>query len=476
MAFDQTSFAPILSSTAAPANFSYSSSVDTLETISSADYFDSKKFQLSASDLIYVKASDNDGLIVYRGEGLASSLLTSVGTGPYDFEIIVKSASDLQGSLRSDVVYYIDGVIDMGAASVEVPANGLNLKGHTFEVSQLISTENNYTLFTSPVSGSGNLLATDMSFSTSGTGSQVFDLTDSDGTHAIEFGRCNFNSCTSLGELTDYRQILEDGNGRFGGSPEITLSGSMNGYRITTSIVRSVSGITSLFQEGTSLVFASRFITDINCDLPATGALLDFKPSNFSSDEALELQGCFVTRGGTLDASDTTIYPNIDHTDVQSNWDNNAGLPNTQKYIKASCTTEVTTTISVINTYYPLEGTFTVDTQVHFDVPSNGEFRLLSGNGSYQVTGDLVIDGTANNEIDVRVTKSTDGGATWPTEINHIRRQINSLVGGRDVAFFPLNFVVVLAKNDRIRLEVENKSGTGNVTMELDSYFIITEV
>ena len=60
--------------------------------------------------------------------------------------------------------------------------------------------------------------------------------------------------------------------------------------------------------------------------------------------------------------------------------------------------------------------------------------------------------------------------------MTHIRRQINSLVGGRDVAFFPINFIVTLVAGDRVRLEVENKSGTGNVTMELDSYLIVTAV
>jgi hypothetical protein len=212
----------------------------------------------------------------------------------------------------------------------------------------------------------------------------------------------------------------------------------------------------------------------MNCDLPATGAFCDFSASNINNDESLEIFDCRVSREGVLDASDTTIHPNIDHTNVKCLWNNNAGMPNTTKYIKGSITAEITTVISAPDTYYPLEGTWTIDTQSHFDSPSNGEFRLISGNGTYQITGDLIIDGTANNEVDVRVTKSTDGGSTWPTEINHIRRQINSLVGGRDVAFFPINFIATLSKNDRVRLEVENKSGTGNLTVELDSYLILT--
>ena len=477
MAFNQNNFAPIGSnSTAAPASYSYSSSNDTFDTVIAADYFADKVYQLDAGDILYIVASDNDGLAVYRGAGLACDLLTSLEAGPYTYQVIVKDASQLTGTLRSDVMYLIDGVIDMGSSSIEVPVGGLSIVGYSFDISQIVSSEDNFTLFTSPGGGSGNLLITDINIRASGSSSQVFDLTDADGNSAAEFNRVNFTACTSLGELTGYRQILESGTGRFGGSPELTLSGSMNGYRVTTSIVRGISGITSLFKTGTALTFSGRFITDINCDLPATGALIDFAESNITNDEALIIQGAFVSRSGVLDATDTTIHPNIDHQSVKSNWDGNTGLPNTQKYIKALCSAEITTAISAIDTYYPLAGTFTVDTNVHFDMPSNGEFRLLSGNGSYQVAGDLIIDGQANNVLDVRVVKSTDGGSTWPTEVNHIRRQVNSFVGGRDVAFFPINFVTVLAKNDRLRLEIANNSGTTNVTMELGSYFITTEV
>jgi len=109
-------------------------------------------------------------------------------------------------------------------------------------------------------------------------------------------------------------------------------------------------------------------------------------------------------------------------------------------------------------------------------MPSNGEFELLSGNGSYQIVGDFVIEGGANDVLDMRVTKSTDGGITYPEEITHISRQVNSLVGGRDVAFFPLNLIATLKEGDRVRLEIENKSGTANVTAEIDSYFIITGI
>ena len=78
--------------------------------------------------------------------------------------------------------------------------------------------------------------------------------------------------------------------------------------------------------------------------------------------------------------------------------------------------------------------------------------------------------------LDLQVTKSTDGGSTWPEVLFHIRRQVNALVGGRDVAFFPVNFLATIKEDDRLRIEIENVDDTTNLTAELDSYFIITGI
>ena len=423
-------------------------------------------------DTIETTITDDDTKIPTSG-----AVVDYVDQGSSSTQVIVKQASDLSGTLDSTKVYYIDGIIDMGSQTIEVPSGGLSIIGSTFDVSQLTSSSNSYDMFTSPVGGSGNLVLKDIGLTASGTSSSIFALTDATGFNAIEIEAVNFNNCTSLGYFDGYRQGLESGTGRFGGTPELEFRNSwVGGYRTDTTIARAMSNFTSLFKAGTGFTFAGRVILGMNCDLPATGAFCDFAASNIDNDESLQLADCRMTRSGTLDASDTTIYPNIDHTNVKCLWSDNAGLPNTTKYIKGNVTTEVTTTISSTSVYYPLEGTFTIETSSHMDMPSNGEFRLLSGNGTYQIVGDLVLDAAANDVLDVRVTKSTDDGATWPTEITHIRRQVNSLVGGRDVAFFPINFIATLQEDDRVRLEVENTTSTSNVTAELDSYFIVTAI
>jgi len=405
----------------------------------------------------------------------AESRLTAAEAKLLDSTIVVKTASQLSGVLDSTKVYVIDGIIDMGSQSIEVPAGGLSLRGTSFDVSQLTSSATSYTMFTSPVGGSGNLVMLNLGLTASGTSSSIFGLTDATGFNALEIKTVNFNGCTSLGYIDGYRQVLEEGTGRFGGTPELELRNPwVGGYRITTSIVRGLNNITSLFKAGSGFTMGGRFITDINCDLPAVGALIDFAPSNITNDESLILSGCYITRSGVIDTSDPNHSPNIDHTSVKSLWSNNTGITETVKTGRLSVTAEAATTINTISVFEVVAGTFTLGLESHFDSPSNGELRLLSGNGSYQISGDLVIEGPPNEVLALRITKSTDGGVTWPTVIGTLRRQVLSLVGGRDVAFVPVNVLTSLEANDRLRLEVANDTTTGNVTLELDSYIIAT--
>lgn len=431
-----------------------------------------------AQQIINIGTANNSG----NGDPLRSAFdkindnFTELYTNYSSNIVVVNQPSDF-GIIDSNKVYLINGNIDMGATSIEVPSGGITIQGYDFNTSSLTSSSNSYTMFTSPVGGSGDVLMKDMSFTVSGTSSRLFNLVSDTGNEAIEISRVNFNNCTSLGIFDNYRQVFESGTGRFGGTPEIELRNLMSGYRISASIALGMFDFTSLFKAGTGLYFLGRVAIELNCDLPITGALIDFSDSNIANNESLQLQNCRITREGILDTTDTTIYPNITQDNVKSLWSGNVGIPNTYKYIKGNITTETTTNIALVNTYYPLEGTFTITQESHFDMPNNGVFRLLSGNGIYQFSGDIVLDGTADNEIDIRITKSTDGGSTFPTVINHIKRTINNLSGGRDVAFFPLNFISSLVEGDRVRIEVENKTTpVADVTAEVDSFIIISQI
>lgn len=390
--------------------------------------------------------------------------------------IVVRNPSDLSGALDSTKEYFIDGIIDMGPQSIEVPAGGLSISGYNFNSSKLISSSNNLSLFTSPVGGSGDLVGKDVAFEITGANSKVFDLTDATGFNAIEFSRINYNNCTSLGSLTNYRQGFESGTGRLGGTPELTLAGAwLGGYFIESSIVRGISsGAYSLFKAGAGLVMASRFRSNQNIDLPTGVSFFDFSDSNFINPSTVQLDSCIVTRNGEFNADDPLLTPNINASNLVCAWANNNGLRNTFVGGEAVIATEQTTVINISGEFVDLAG-ITISSELqHFDSPQDGQLRHFGTTPrEFNLTGQIVLESSSNNVVDLKVVIYRDKTASF--EDGKVQsRVINNLQGGRDVGYFVISDNIMLDKNDYVKLQVANAGATNNITAELDSFFSVS--
>jgi hypothetical protein len=396
-----------------------------------------------------------------------------------DNRIVVTQSNHLTtigGVIDSTKEYFLDGIIDMGNASITIPVGGINIKGYTFDLSGLMSTEDNYTMFISESEaiGSGNVLGSDYLINVSGLNSKVYNIYDATGFNAFEFQTINYNNCTSLGDIHNYRQGLEGGTGRFGGSPSLTLHGTwLGGFRITTSIVRGMSDITTepMFKSGTAFVMNSRFLTDINVDLGALQPLLDFSPTNFPNPSTLQLNGCIVSREGVINSSDANLTPNINETNLVCSWKNNNGLNNTFVGGTQTVSFEVLTNLT-LNVPSLLNATFNTNGLQHFDSPSNGKLRHLGGNPrEYTVNFDFVLEGGSNDDYKIQLVKNNG----IDNVVYQQTRVINNFSGGRDVAYFTGLTSVILDKNDYIFWEVINISDNSNCTLELDSAFSVQE-
>jgi len=405
------------------------------------------------------------------------------GSNDVQNRVIVTQANvgtTLGGTIDSTKEYFIDGQIDTGTTQITVPATGMTLTGYNFDLSALYSSENNYTMFISDVGGSGNILGRDYEIRVTGTGSKVYDITDANGFNAFEFARVNYSDCTSLGEITNYRQGLENGTGRFGGSPSLTLSGTwLGGYRIVTSIVRSMSNTTTepLFKAGAGFTMASRFATDMNVDLGDLQPLLDFSPSNFVNPSTLQLQETILTRGGNLDPTDSNITPNIEPSDLESYWKRNVGVSNTYVGGTITVVSESLTTISAVDTWTDIEGVFLGTGLQHFSSNSDGE---LTHDGvsprEFEFTGSFIIESSANRSLSIRFNKWDNSTSTF-TPLNYTiqTRTVNSLVGGRDVALFVVDVGGELDQGDYLKIQVRNNTDSNNVTLENSSFYRVQE-
>lgn len=385
-------------------------------------------------------------------------------------------STTLGGVIDSTKQYFIDGIVDLGTTEITVPINGINIAGYSFDISGLTSSENNYTMFKSVdiTEGSGNVLMTDLYISVTGTSSKVYELYDATGFNAIELVRVNYIDCTSLGDLYDYRQGLESGTGRFGGSPSLTLNGLwIGGFRVTTSIVRSMSDTTTepLFKEGLLFQMNSRFLTDINCDLGTLQPLLDFQQVNFPNPSTLDIRDAIITRDGALVPNDSNITPNISASNLSCSWKGNNGLPNTFVGGISTISTEIETVLSGGNPR-PILGTFTNTDLQHFDSPANGQLRHLGVNPrEYTVNFDFILDGGPDDEYRIELVLN-DGS---DTVIYQQTRVINNLQGGRDVAYFTGMANAILNQNEYLFWQVTNMTDNTNCTLELDSSFSVEE-
>lgn len=388
----------------------------------------------------------------------------------------------LGGTIDSTKVYFLDGFIDVANNPITVPVDGINIAGFSFNVSGLTSSQDGFTMFISEsiAIGSGDVIGKDYKITVDGAGSKVYELYDGTGNNAFEFERINYINCTSLGDLYDYRQGLESGTGRFGGSPSLTLHGLWSGgYRITTSIVRGLAGTMTepLFKEGTLFQMNSRFLSDINCDLPTLAPLFDFQPLNFPNSSTVQLRGCEITRDGAYNATDPNITPNMSQADICSYWKQNNGLPNTFVGGTSIVTSEETTVVSAGSTYYNLEGIFTGSGLEHFSASADGKLTHLGVNPrEFEVTSSLVLESTQNNDLTVRFRKwDSSNNSFINLDYTEQTRQVNNLQGGRDVANFTLIVGVTLDQNDYLQLQVRNNSGNNDVVAESSSYYRIQE-
>jgi len=182
-----------------------------------------------------------------------------------------------------------------------------------------------------------------------------------------------------------------------------------------------------------------------------------------------------MTRGWLKDPNDLNITPNIDSDNLSSAWINNKGVMNTFVGAEDELTTAITTTINTINVFESLAGTYTTGDLVHFDSPANGQLRHLGDDPrDFKVTLNFRVDGTSGNILSLRVMKWDDSAAA-NIEVKTVTSEVLNFTGGNDKASF-VNFVnTTLDKNDYLFLEIANNSGTGNLTANVNSLFLIEQ-
>lgn len=378
-------------------------------------------------------------------------------------QIVVRSVVDLMGDLRSDVVYFIDGQIDLGANSIEVPVGGLTLAGHGYAISSLSSSSAGAVIFTSPVGGSGDLNIGQMAIWSTGLGSQIFDIEAATGSESCEVNTVNLGTfagdTASLGEIDGYRQFRTSDCAIIKPLDGLTFTGSWaGGFAINDTILLNVGPGVSVFKAGLALVFAGQSTSNLNAfSIDATTVVYDFAPANFASTEGFALNGARFNL-----ASDPV--PNMPEQSIKRFFKDCVGVRNTFSGGLWRITTTAATVITASSTPVKVAGTTTYEDLVYFSQGTDNEYTYDSSiPKDYRITGHLTVDGGPNDDIEVMIRQWDDSASTY-INLASYTRNISNVVGGIDVADFSLFASARLSQNDRIELWVQNNTDTTNVT------------
>lgn len=372
---------------------------------------------------------------------------------------IVTTKEELAGDLSSELLYIIDGQIDMGDTSILVPKGGLRLHGHGFGISGLYSTEDNYTMFIDDGVYSGDLFTHDMDLSVTGTSSQLYDLDNDGNSNTFEFNNVNFVNCTSIGSIDSYRQFFASGCGFINPSDGFNFIGPCTGQAIIDSIVLGLGSGVTLFKAGTGFVIGSSLRSNLNAiNIDDNATVFDYSPSNFTTDGSFYLDG-FRTN---LNAD---AVPNTPASSVKAQFVNCSGIDNTYPGISWTISTGATTTITTANTLVKLAGTTTASNDAWFEQTGDNEITYLSSlPRAIKVEGIITLSGGANDQAALQIRKFIFATSTYE---NIGPRYVATLNGGLLGTRGELLTIVALTEineGDRIEVWVENQTDTTDIS------------
>lgn len=387
--------------------------------------------------------------------------------------VVVKQASDLI-DIDSTKNYIIDGVVDMGGQSIIVPPGGASISGSDSarDISILYSEADNYTMFLSPEgSYSGNVVLQGCTLDVAGSNSQIFNLDNDNNGSALDivgvnFGRFANDGLTSLGSLSNYRQLLNSNVGYIQIQDGLTFNGVWTGIRISIAIALSLPAIT-LFKKGDDFT-VDNISSDINfLSVESASVLFDFNESNIVSKAGFSLSNVRVGA--------TNALPNFLSSSSYARFRNCMGVKNTYVGGRWTITSEDTTNIATSLTPVKLAGATTYSELQWFTQTTDNAF-VYDGeqNINVEVKGVLSISGTSNNQINLFARQWDDSASTYINSPK-VQATMNSGASGSRAEGIPLLGYFNIDNNDRIEIWVENNGDNKDVVAKNGGLVSVTE-
>lgn len=389
-------------------------------------------------------------------------------------QVIIQRPGDFPDVIDSDVVYFIDGDIDMGSIEITVPEGGLFINGHGHGISALHSSENNKTLFKNGLGTySGDIIMDGLTMYMTGVGSKIFDVDNDGNNSAFEMNSCNVGTfsltTTSLGSISNYRQIRTADFAAINYTDGFTFSGTFSGMAFNDSILlANVSGST-LFQSGVALLITNGMSSNMNALSLAVGSVwCDFDATNFAVNAVMSLNSFRTNLSAAI--------PNLSADDPKALFKSCRGIENTYIGGYWSIGVEAETVILAADTFVKVAGTTINTPESHFEAAGDNSLKYIGeADISVMVSCPLVVETNNVESLVFALRHYDDSAAAFTTNVDEqpVETQLK-LLGDRQGQTHLIG-VAFVSTNDLIELWVKNVSNTNNLTVLNNSKLLINE-
>lgn len=175
-----------------------------------------------------------------------------------------------------------------------------------------------------------NINIKNIALSAKGAGSKVFDLKDTNGSHEFRLVGVNFIDAEDCGTIDGFRQWFCKDVGFYGCKNGFELKGLVKGIFFEESNLLNFASTGKLFRQGAGLSITDRCIIQLNFNVPVGAVFMDFMPSVFVDNEALQIVNCVAKVNGEKNDNNTSaLFPNLSPNNTKCLWSGNSGLANT---------------------------------------------------------------------------------------------------------------------------------------------------
>jgi hypothetical protein len=313
-------------------------------------------------------------------------------------------------------------------------------------------------------STNGDLFLANINLGATGVGSQAIEMIGN-GNQSIDMFYTAFTTGTKYGTLSNIRQGYWSNGFSFNAREGFLLQSAFGGFTLFDSRIINTGNYIIKGDVGATF---DAIRSNVNATIPASSVAFDFDYGMFNADAAYQIQDGRFDGDGQVAADFTTGDTAQAHKSRKSLFKDNAGvlgaIVNTVIGGNWRLGAEVETPLT-LNTPAKLLGTVTYNDLEHFTQSGDNTLTYNSTvNRTVKVTGALIIDGGANDEI-VIILRKWDASASAYVDIEEFPNIISNVIGGRDIALYNIIARVSdMELGDRLEYWIENRSDNTNAT------------